>query len=364
MKNFFYLIGISALFLISSCNNEDIPQSTLEISEVPEISEVKRYTPVVQGVFGQLVDANPEIGTRAGFIEENEDYKSTGEQFYWHDGDKVKLLFFPQGELDADPEELIYTAVVADGERPGWVQFVSDDEIDGGNYTVFALYPADGWSQDEGTGNWGVSIDPDHATAEYIPVTDNTSRHLDRYMYMKADAGDVTIGDEGNTPIELNFEYLTSVIRIKIVNNNPPNPQYSRLFRLSMGVYVDGADEGFNADFVPVTAYLDGGIDQTELTPGFMTNAARIQIPESITNLNMLEFDLFIPILPGGAFPVRVGDDENGPNYFTFAGTFYDVNGIEQPRVYISVPGGGPLPDGFLAGRNYYFDLVIPDLDN
>ncbi len=341
MKKIFYLIGISALFLISSCNNDDIPQP---------VSEVKKYTPIVQGTFGKLTEANPEIGTRAGVIEDNDDYATEGEKFYWHDGDQVKLLFYQDGELK---EELIYTATV-DEDQPNKAQFNTTDVIDPGTYTVYGLYPADGWT----VNGDDVSVAYDITIAQpYVAIEDETSKHLGRYMFMKADGGEVAIGDAESNSISLNFAQLASVIRIRITNPNPPNPTFTRLYRLSMGVNLGtGVPElGFESNFNPLGAYLVGGIVGTSLEPDEKTNVARVQIPNAITNLNMLDFDLFIPILPTGSLESST---------IRFVGSFYNETGTtstQAPPIDVSIGAG--LPNGFEAGKSYYFNLTIPEID-
>lgn len=344
MKKIFYLIGISTLFLFASCSNDDVTQS---------VPEVKLYTPTMQGTFGKLTESNPDITTKSGVIENNPDYV-LGEQFYWHHGDRVKLLFFNQdGEL---VNQLIYTADVPEG-KPNRAAFTPLNPLDGvppGSYTVYGLYPADGWSEDEDVeGRWGVSADPVHwEDNEYIPVEDATSKHLGRYMYMKAKADNVEIGSDGINTLDLFYQHLASVIRIHITNNNPSPPPYPRLFRLSMGVGV-----GFNSFFNPLEAYLDDIDDDSSWVPveDSKQNVARVQIVNP--DLNGFNFDLFIPILPTGPLD---------SNIIRFQGRFYADAGDEGSEgdltEFIDVNTGSVLIDyGFEAGKSYSFNFDVAD---
>ena len=343
MKKIFYLIGMSALFLASSCNSDEVLQPT---------SDVKLYTPAIQGSIGQFTD---DIHTRTGVIEDNDDAGINGEQFYWIDGDKVKMLFYEDGILDSTPTVLTYTAVVEDGVKSKTCEFITDETIPEGNYTVYGLYPADGWSQDNVTGEWKVAMRSADITMGYLPVEDMSSKHLGRYMYMKSDAVEnVTIGEDESNSINLSYRHLTSVIRIKITNPNTDID--ARLFRLSMGVNLGtGIPElGFESYFYPVEATLVGGIATTSLAPETAINVARIQIPDDITDLNMLDFDLFIPVLPTGE-PLE-------SNTFTFVGSVY-LDGSTSPirlnPLYKTI-GATDLPNGFEAGKSYIFNLEVP----
>jgi hypothetical protein len=340
MKKIIYLIGISVLFLISSCNDDDdaVNQS---------VSEVKLYQPTVQGSFGQFKELRMDATTKAGVIEENDGL--TGESFYWHNEDKVKMIF-----INNETQErtvLTYTADVAEGERPKTAPFLPSGGVAAGNYTVYGLYPADGWN-DEGT---SVSMDQSHMDLEYIPVVKEvSSEYIGRYMYMKAKAENVEVGEGVSTSIGLSYQQLGSLIRLKITNPNPPD--LARLFRLSMGVKLDtGVPEpGFESFFYPIAASLED-IDGTELTSTLAqkTNAARLQIPDEITDLNLLDFNLFIPILPTGPLESKI---------FTFVGRVY----LNEETEYTQL---GPLektlpesalPNGFEAGKSYVFNLEIP----
>lgn len=340
MKKIFYLIGISALFLIFSCSNEDIPQSKPEVSN-------KKYTPVVQGTIGQLTDVNPKAGTRAGVVEDNEDFRD-GENFYWHDGDRVKLLFYQNGELK---ETLIYTAT-ADESQPDKASLITDGEIDPGTYTVYGLYPADGWTVDGDD----VSVNY-NLTDQFIAVEDETSKHLGQFMFMKADAGEVIVGETESDAINLNFEQLTSVIRVRIRNSDPDldlGPVFSQLKQVSMGI------DGFTRYFYSVEAQLEDGITGNSLVGSKVENVGIYNTSRlRITNEDLTGFDLdfFIPVIPTGAF-------DNSWTNLTFRPFFDDGDGglFSDPNLDLDIDIDeefSSLRTGFKAGKSYYFNIDV-----
>jgi len=354
MKKIFYLIGIFTLFLIISCDNEDI---------TPLEPGVKGYTPTILGTFGKFTENNPESGIRAGVIEDYEDFVANGERFYWHNGDRVKVLFVDNANPESEPIELIYRAVVptdVDGKEIDKLN-TSDFEIvegDGtvpeGNYTVYSLYPAEGWTKNSG-GKWSVSLRGAYATNGYISILDESSKHAGQYMFMKAMAENVSIESGGSNAVDLSFKHLTSVIRVHV--ESPDAPELARLYRLSMGVRDPSLPEeplGFESIFNPIDGFLED-LDATSLTTAGTINVARVQIPNDLlTNLNGLDFDLFIPILPTGDLASKT---------FTFVTSFYDeemTTSTQANYIYKTIDREGPI--SFKAGRSYFFNLGKPDL--
>lgn len=349
MKKIFYIIGIAALFLIASCNNEDI--GSLE-------PEVKGYTPILQGTFGQFTGNNPEGGTRAGVIEDGFDPEVGGEQFYWHDGDRVRVLFFKDGNLGSDPIQLVYRADVPNG-RPKTADFTivegeGDETVPAGEYTVYSLYPADGWTQNDDD-KWSVEIEGYRTSGIFIPMTDETSRYAGEHMYMKAKVEDVSIEEGGTNAVDLSFAHLTSIIRIRIADSD--NPALARLYRLSMGVSNVVHDnptgnQGFESVFNPIAGYLES-LDDDSFVITDRLNAARVQIPGDLLNdLDVSGFDLFIPMLP----------TELAGKRFTFSPRFYNETGTTETWAkYITVDRNdveGII--SFKAGRSYFFNLGTP----
>lgn len=235
MKRIFFFTAISATLLFASCSNEDMGDIT---------PEIKTYTPKAEATIGQLTDANPQPTTRAGVVEDNPDY-ALGEKFYWHNGDKAKVLFFADGDLNSTPVELIYTATVADGVQSKTCQYSTSGSVPAGNYAVYALYPADGWSKDA-TGYKATM------SSWIVMQTDLTSSHLRHDMFMKADAGNITISGTGDNSLNLSFKHLSAVVRFHITDNVKPTSLSFELFQLIM--YDFNIYDYVN--FFPTEAYL------------------------------------------------------------------------------------------------------------
>ncbi len=53
-----------------------------------------------------------------------------------------------------------------------------------GIYTVYSLYPAEGWTKNS-SGKWSVSLRGAYATNGYISILDESSKHAGQYMFMK-----------------------------------------------------------------------------------------------------------------------------------------------------------------------------------
>ncbi|WP_352423429.1 hypothetical protein [Proteiniphilum sp.] len=351
MKKIFYLIGISTLlFLITSCNNEEVNQ--LE-------PKVKGYIPVLRGTFGTFTDNNPESGTRAGVIEDRDDFNSAqGERFYWHNGDRVKVLFVDESGTET---ELIYQAVVPGEEKSNTCDFIVVDNgvtLEDGVYDVYGLYPADGWTKNATTGKWGVSFREIYdQLSQRIHLLDGTSKHAGQYMFMKADAG-VTIGEGGSNRVDLSFKHLTSLIRVRV--GKPDVPELAKLFRFSLGVKLDDVIPlplGFESFFVPLDGSLDN-LDASSLAirADNKQNAVGVQIPDDLLeSLNGTDFDLFIPILPTGALQSKT---------LTFATKFYDEALSTQTfakYIYRTIDREQPI--AFEQGKSYFFNIGTPELN-
>lgn len=339
MKKLFYLVNISLLFLFASCSNNDITEF---------VPEVKTYTPNVQGTMGQLTGTHATPQTKTGIVEDNPDYDS-GELFYWHNGDQVKMLFFPEGNLNSTPTELIYTAVVPDGQKPNSCEFTTTGSITAGNYTVYGLYPADGWSKDE--------IGYKATSAWFSFQNDASSAHLKDHLFMKAKAANVAVGE--GSPINLSFKHLSAVVRFRITDESRPTP----LALLGFDIIIKD-----NSNFFPTAAYLDGGIDGNILTP---IESSRIHLltvfqqeGQNFTDKGAYrEFDVFMPVLPTGA-------PDASSQRLVINSTLGFTNGqftVSQQQTFntdqyyrpgLSFEDDIPfLRDGFEAGKSYYFNL-------
>ena len=334
----FWIITAGALFF-SSCGNEELAEEQQNLVAAPSFS----------GTIGQLADANPVPQTRSGVIEDNENY-AAGEKFYWHDGDKAKVLFFPDGDINSTPVELIYTATVAEGVKSNTCQFSATGSVPAGNYTVYALYPADNWYKDE-TGYKAL-----FKQGNIIPFSDASSTHLKDYMFMKADAGNMTITGAGDDALNLSFKHLTSVVRFHITSDYNATS-------MELGGSMAIAEKD-NASFFHTAAYLNS-IDGMDMTPA--SGAWCIDLhAQPMADLSFVKtgsvwvFDCYMPVFPTA---VNMGNkklkittyiiiDEN-----YFMQTFGTENGLSFTDELSF------MPDGFEAGKSYYFNLKVDDSD-
>lgn len=339
MKNKIYLTAISAILMLASCSSEDMADI---------IPEVQTYSPMVQGVIGELRDAKTQVITKSGVIEDNPDYP-LGEKFYWHDGDKAKVLFFPNGNLNATPIELIYTATVAGDTKSNTCQFSTTGNIPTGNYSVYALYPADGWSKDA----TGYKAEfPNVGLDGLILFSEASSAHLKDYMFMKADAGNVTISGASDNAINFNFKHLTSVVRFHITSDYNATT-------MELGGSLDLAEK-WGSDFFYTRAYLNN-IDGMDLTPTGASNSSMFLYPMSNTSFvkkgSIWELDLYMPV-----FPTAVSTS----GMSLIIETWIMVNGSNSYQQDFGTSQSGGLsfdnelsfmPNGFEAGKSYYFNL-------
>lgn len=338
MKEINLVLLIACFILFNACNNEDV----IEPAAANQTS-----APVLKATMGQLTDVNPP-NTRSGVIEDNPDY-AAGEQFYWVNGDQVKMLFFENGDLNTTPTELIYTAVVAEGQKSNACTFTADGGIPAGQYTIYGLYPASGWSKDD-TGykasvNW------------WFTQADVSSKHLGTGMFMKAKT-EATIVGNSNNEINLSFKHLASVVRFHIVNKN--YPEYQQLGSFTMYLRNYSSSPPTYTEYFPTQAYLEGGIDGESLTPVESSREYLIFVDirqNLIEKGNGPEFDVYIPVLPTGA--------TTDPNdRISLEGGLSDETG-NQLVPHFGIQNGLSFTNdipflvaGFEAGKSYYFNLT------
>lgn len=185
MKRINLLIFTAGLLLLGSCSNDEGTQEPVVKNFVPKITA--------------SIDGITEI--KAGVIEDNADYASIGEQFYWSIGD-ASTLFFGGDRLD-------YT-VTAVGAQRNKADFTTDGSLTGGpdRYDINAYFPTSLWDFD----NLKVTL-------PLVQVqTDNTSKHLSEYMVMNGQSKGVTVNNEN--PIAMQYHHLGAVLRILVLNNS------------------------------------------------------------------------------------------------------------------------------------------------
>ena len=326
---------MTGVLFFSSCSNEEFTEKQQNMVTAPSFS----------GTIGELVDVNLAPKTKSGVIEDNENY-ADGEKFYWHNGDKAKVLFFPDGDINSTPVELIYTAVVAEGQKNNSCEFTTTGSLPVGNYTAYALYPADGWSKDSNRYK--------ATSSNFIIQNDASSTHLKDHMFMKACADNITIVGEGSNSIDLKFEHLSSVVRFHITSDYNANSltMNSLIFREKSG-----------RDFFYTAAHL-GSVDGTFLSPAALSwNSELTAI--SMTDLSFTkkgstwEIDLYLPVFPTTVDAYFGGMAMQIETYIT-------INGSDIRLQYFGTYDGlsftnelSFMPNGFEAGKSYFFNLKV-----
>ncbi len=325
---------VVGVVLLSSCNND----------ELDIIEEQQLAAPTFSGTIVQLADISASK-TKAGVIEDNPDY-ADGELFYWHNDDKIKVLFFEDGDLGSTPVELIYSAVVPNETKPNNCEFTTTGSIDPGNYVVYALYPADGWSNKDETG-----YKAEFAFQNFITFSEASSAHLKDYMFMKADAGNITISGEGNNnAINLHFQHLTSVVRFHVTSDSDAN---------SLEITSLTFKEMSGADFFYYAAYLNNmnGMDITPVAGSMCPSLDLLPTPgfPFVKKGTSWEFDYYLPV-----FPTKTSTQDISLGIETYI--MIDGNNL-QLQTFDTSSGLSFsdelsfMPNGFEAGKSYYFNV-------
>lgn len=198
MKKHSLLLFMGIAMLFGACSNDEIIlEQPTEKGSAPQLVATVEQTPT----------------TRSGVIEGN-DY-TTGEKFYWTNGDATTVFFRNSGMTHPTQYKRIdYTASVASGVKSNSCTFdVTDAEsIEDGEYTAYGLFPAAAWDL---RANYGSFLEAN--IPAYQTQNEANSAHLGAYMLMKAQ-NDVTV--DGSNPINLSYKHLASVLRFAVWNNS------------------------------------------------------------------------------------------------------------------------------------------------
>lgn len=352
---------IAILCLFAACNSEEAIN--------PE-QDVKLYSPVVNGLIGEFIDENQSTTTKAGVVEENLDYASKGEQFYWMEGDTIKLLFYKNGNLQSTPTELLYTALAPEG-KSNKCEFtkLSTGGLEEGSYTVYALYPANKWYYDSQAELYRIK------TMSYdMTQVGVTSRNLGEFMYMKAKTENVKIGpnyDGTVNSFDLNFKQLASMVRFTITDSNYEK-RSMKINKIRMILYCMDNIYAGSDQFFPMNAYLKSIDDEKLVTiqDNSRVHHLTLNVGEKFPTNNDGKYTFFMPVLP-----TREPILNNSGDYYNewmsievvlqfsypnsnielettkYFGTFLDGLGFKDDVSF--------LKNGFKAGKSYYFDLKI-----
>lgn len=352
-----YMAIIAIPFFFLACNAEDVVEPAVETN---------LYTPVITGVMGELMDGSQVTTTKAGVIEENDKYAADGEKFYWMEGDRLKLLFFKNGNLNSTPTELIYKTLAPDG-KSNKCKFVSESTggLEEGEYTVYALYPADKWIYEGG-------VYKIKTMTHDIVQEDASSRSMGQFMYMKAKTEGVEIGPNyiGNeNSFDLSFKQLASVVRFTITD-----PEYDRrtMKIKKLRLIVKNPSVVIGSQFFPMNAYLKNldDVNLTTVQDVSCVNHLTINIGDNYPVSADGQYTLFLPVLPTREPTKAFGLYTEWMYIESDLDFHYPL--IPLPVPYLDFFGTGLglsfngridfLNEGFKAGYSYYFNLKTTKL--
>ena len=185
------LMATLALSLVA-CSNTD-----------NEVEAPTTYAPTFKAHIGNKME---EI--KAGIVEDNENYKTEGEKFYWSASDGVIINYNPEDE-DMYTQSLIYGATNIDPVNRNRCDLTSffPVNITPGNYAVKAFYPSTRWHNQDS--QYTVEM------PRYFYRTNVDSEYMGDYLYMTAENDNLSIinGDESS---DLNFTNQVAVFRVRL----------------------------------------------------------------------------------------------------------------------------------------------------
>ena len=329
MKNmrktlFSSLLLLAVLLLSVACNEENKIELPIDVIDGSGLT-----------ITGIIEDSHSDGDTKVGIIDNVTNFGTAGEKFYWVNGDQIKILLYPGGDINATPIVGTFAAVVGTGLRSNDCNFApvgAPITIPKGTYTVYALYPANAWVQNPNK-SWTVSMPSGNIFAQNTASAESVGA----YMFKKADAGTVVIAN-GNNMIRLPFRVMSSLLRYSIRRQ----PYESRATAFSK-VTLTATSQIF-----PTTGILSD-ISATSLTAGATkTNSLTVNVVTSWQDMNG-NVDVFVPILPTG----NLSSSVNFNIALTGTGFRYP---LEYPvtSVTTKIPS---LASGFRAPYSYYFNI-------
>lgn len=346
------LIGIPSLMLfLASCNNNN--------------TEDEGLTPISHTIKAYIGDK----GTRAGIVEENENYKTEGEKFYWVNGDKIATYF--ESKSNGTIFKETYIADVKDeSEKSNSCDLVATNPVvPAGNYSAKAYFPSDQWDTDE-NGNLQVSIHKWNHQPEL------NSKHLGDYIYMTAENNNVNITGNGDDSFPLNFNILNAVFRIRIkVWESFLDNKNRQIFRVMLGFEPKPTRENPFPDLltiIPTKAQYQGGklvpiaeymvdtvssIVATNIVSGADLSRKIKELPPHVEDgKTYYLYDVYIPVLP---FNYPFGENDYVRMYIKYKED--DHKGFKfSQSTPITIKDAPGLKNGVKAGTSYSLSIETP----
>lgn len=332
MKKLHILFATVAL-LFGSCSNDDtIAEQPEGKSSAPQLVATVEETPT----------------TRAGMIENNGDYVN-GEKFYWSNGDATTVFFRnPSMTDETEYKKVEYAASISDGVQSNSCTFnvTQAENIDNGAYTAYGLFPTAAWVLDPIYSNFLTANIPAYQTQN-----EANSTHLGAYMLMKA-TNNVTV--DGNSPINLSYKHLASVLRFAVWNNSGNNNL--KLANINVNLASGKAVFATNAkladiDAASLTVSTDSKVPDLTLE---LTNNA-----QSFSNKDgKNQCEGYMAVLPTATDAFESSDECIIELSFTDGTNKYLVTKTYNIGTDLSF-----LSNGIEQGKSYYFQLKVDNGD-
>jgi hypothetical protein len=332
MKKLHILFAAIAI-LFGSCSNDEL---------VTGQPEKKGSAPQINATVEQ-----GNVTIKSGVIEDN-DY-TLGEKFYWSDGDATAVYFRNPSMSPTFGQYLRvdYEAEVSEGVQSNSATFnvTQSGNIDNGEYTVYGYFPTSAWNF---LGSAAIVTIAANQTQ-----TQANSTHLGAYMPMMA-TKNVTV--DGESPIDLSYKHLGSVIRFAVWNNsdNSSLKLANISVRLSSGK-VAFATEGYD--------YTNDASDASLVNLGGTVPALNLQLTGDAQNFtpkdDKNQCEGYMAVLPTAADAFESSDDliielslTDGTNNYLVTKTY---NLGDEDFSF--------LQNGIERGKSYYFQLKVDSSD-
>ncbi len=329
-----HLLLLATLFL-GACSTDEI---------ATEQSEGKNMAPQLIATMGQK-----DVAVRSGVIEDNNEYTTLGEKFYWSNGDATTVFFRnPSMADETQYKKAEYAASVANGVQSANCTFnaTQSESIDNGEYTAYGFYPTSAWDLRADFMSFLNAVLPAHQTQ-----SEANSTHLGAYMLMKAKK-DVTVN--GSNPISLTYEHLAAVVRFAVWNNSGnSNLKLANInIRLNSGKAVFPTHGKLNdIDAASLTISNNSKVPALNLS---LTGDAR----NFSTKDGKSQCEGYMALLPTAIDAFEAADNLIFELSFTDGPTNYLVT-----KTYNIGSSLGFLSGGIVQGKSYYFQLKVDSGD-
>ena len=314
--------------------------------------------PVIRASVG-----NDDTNTRAGVVEENNNYKTEGEKFYWTSDDKMQVVFTQNHQSTY----IKYDAnITNENEKKNTCDFTfsPDNWIipPTGINSVIAYFPREEW-------DFSDIFIPSIEMPRWFYQTDLSSKHLGKGMFMVAKNDNVNVTGTDDS-FDLNFEHLTAVFRIrlkvwdKFLDNNSIDRVVIGMGSIPSGEFlakweqiIPTKAEYVNGKLTPVSGYETDSMSVVLDYQSNFTEKIRTLPAHTESGKTYYLLDLYIPMLPFD----YIFDDEDGL-YMKLKWKHFGFPGFNDYtyRCYTITETAPGLANGVRAGYSYSVSIETP----